>query len=400
MFSQFTQKARNLLNYFFIEKPASLNFLPNPRTTLMVSVFLLVCTSLLMIASASISFAISKDLPPLHFFYNQLVYAIFGVIIAWIVYKIPMKLYLNHKSIFIIWLIGFILLGITLFMPPVNGSRRWLNLGFVNFQVAEMLKVVMILMISDYVVRRSADVRISLLANWRLLITYLPIVAILIAQPDFGSFVMITASMLVVLFISGVSERQFAAVFTFAATVAAFFVAISSYRLSRLKSFQNPFDDPYDSGFQVINSLVALARGGLSGVGYGDSIQKLSYLPEAHTDFLFAITGEELGLIGSMFVLLLEFVIIGSLMAISYTALQRRQLRISYILFGFAAIIFGQTFINIGMNIGLTPAKGLTLPFFSYGGSSLLMSFVMLGFALQADKISAVVAKERRNADY
>ena len=158
------------------------------------------------------------------------------------------------------------------------------------------------------------------------------------------------------------------------------------YRMTRATSFWDPFDDIQGSDYQLARSLIAFGRGEVTGVGYGESVQKLAHLPEAHTDFLLAITAEELGLIGVLTVLILEALIIISAMRISYIALKNRQMRLSYTAFGFAVIFIGQTIINAGMNMGLMPTKGLTLPFFSYGGSSMLVSLMMVGILLNIHK--------------
>lgn len=396
-----TDKFFAFLDKIFVSKPASWSFVPAPRTLLIGSLFLLISISLLMIASASAPFAIKNGLNPMNYFYNQLMFVGLGVAVAYAAYKVPMRLYCSFGFVAVAFFAVVLMLMATLVFPPINGAKRWIPLGVVNFQVAELCKLVMVLVAADYAVRRSVDVRSSLVGGGaRLLIPFTIVAVLLMFQPDFGSFAVIALTLSVLVFAAGAPTKHVCALLALAAVLFVVFVGSSSYRMARVISFLDPFADVQDGGYQVANSLVALARGGITGVGYGDSIQKLSYLPEAHTDFLLAITGEELGMIGTLLVLALEFLVIASLMAISYATLKRRQLRMSYAVFGFAVIIFGQTVINAGMNIGMTPAKGLTLPFFSYGGSSMLVLMMMVGYALQADKISPEVAAKRQNAQY
>ncbi|SPX83070.1 FtsW/RodA/SpoVE family cell cycle protein [Moraxella ovis] len=372
----------------YVQKLLSLN-LPSARTTLLVSLGLLLTLSLLMIASASIPFALAKDLYPMRFFWSQLLYIGLGVAAAYVVYNLPLRIYCKFSNVLALWLGVVALLILTaIFAVPINGSKRWLNIAGFSLQSAELAKMVMVMVAAEYVVRRSADMRGSLWGGWRLLLWYLPIVTLLVLQPDFGSTAVIVATLLVIAFISGAPLRDYAFITTVVGVTMAVGMAFADYRRERLMSFWDPFDDIQDTDYQLSRSLIAFGRGEFSGVGYGDSVQKLSHLPEAHTDFILAITGEELGFIGVSFVLLLGALIVAAIMHISYVTLKRRQLRLSYMVFGFATVIFGQIFINAGMNMGILPTKGLTLPFYSFGGSALLVNMMMIGFILKVDKES------------
>ena len=372
----------------YVQKLLSLN-LPSARTTLLVSLGLLLTLSLLMIASASIPFALVKDLYPMRFFWSQLLYIGLGVVAAYVVYKLPLRIYCKFSNVLALWLGVVALLVLTaIFAVPINGSKRWLNIAGFSLQSAELAKMVMVMVAAEYVVRRSADMRGSLWGGWRLLLWYLPIVILLALQPDFGSTAVIVATLLVIAFISGAPLRDYAFITTVVGVTMAVGMAFADYRRERLMSFWDPFDDIQDTDYQLSRSLIAFGRGEFSGVGYGDSVQKLSHLPEAHTDFILAITGEELGFIGVSFVLLLGALIVAAIMHISYVTLKRRQLRLSYMVIGFATVIFGQIFINAGMNMGILPTKGLTLPFYSFGGSALLVNMMMIGFILKVDKES------------
>lgn len=355
-----------------------------------------------MMASASVPFAMTKGLSPMYFFYSQMMYIGIGLVAAYVAYRLPLKWYFDFGLLFIAWLSILGMIGLTLLVGAViNGSQRWLNLGLFNFQPAEFAKLIMVLIIADYVVRRSAEVRDTILASWRLIAWYTPIILLILWQPDYGSVVVVAATAIVILFVSGVPIQHYAALMLAVFVPALLYGLLASdYRKERLMSFWDPFDDIQDTDYQLSRSLIAFGRGEFNGVGYGNSVQKLSHLPEAHTDFILAITGEELGFLGVAFVLALELLILAMIMKISHTTLKRRQLRLSYMVFGFGVVIFGQIFINAGMNMGILPTKGLTLPFYSFGGSSMLMALVMVGIILKVDKDSERIYLENKNREY
>ena len=365
--------------------------MPSARAILLASVGCMLVLSLLMVASASIPFALSRGMSELHFFYNQLLYMAIGLVIAGISYKaVTLKRLYKTETQFMLLAITGLLLFATLFSTPINGSKRWLTLGSFNFQVAELAKLVMIIFVSDFVVRRSFEVR----NGWDGFLR-IAIVVLLLAQPDFGSFVVIIGTVFAIFYIAGAPYKQFIALGAVAVGGAVLMVATVQYRLVRVMSFLDPFDDVQDTDYQLARSLIAFGRGQFTGVGYGESVQKLSHLPEAHTDFLLAITGEELGFVGVTMILIFEALIIGSAMRISYNALKRRQMRMSYTAFGIAVAFIVQTIINAAMNMGAIPTKGLTMPFFSYGGSSMLISLVMVAVLLRIYKESPEIEKSQ-----
>lgn len=337
----------------------------------------------------------------MRFFWSQLFYIGIGLVAAFVVYQLPLKIYCKLSNILVLWLGVMVLLALTaIFAVPINGSRRWLSVAGFSLQAAEFAKMVMVMVAAEYVVRRSADMRGSIFTGWRLFAWYLPILMFLIFQPDYGSSAVIVATLLVIAWVGGSPLKDYAVIFTIALTIGVLGIWFAGYRRERLLSFWDPFDDIQDTDFQLSRSLIAFGRGQLTGVGYGDSVQKLSHLPEAHTDFILAITGEELGFFGVAFVLLLEALVVLSVLVISYAALKRRQLRLSYMVMGFAAVLFGQVFINAGMNMGMLPTKGLTLPFYSYGGSALLVSMMMIGLILKVDKESAHIERMGQSRNY
>ncbi|MFZ3142761.1 FtsW/RodA/SpoVE family cell cycle protein [Psychrobacter glacincola] len=370
--------------------------MPSARAILLSSVGCMLVLSLLMVASASIPFALSRGMTELHFFYNQLLYMSIGLAVAALSYRVvSLKTLYKTETQFILLAITGALLFATLFSTPINGSKRWLSLGGFNFQVAELAKLVMIIFVSDFVVRRSFEVRNGWDGFLRIALVVGMITFLLLAQPDFGSFVVIIGMVFAIFYIAGAPYKQFIALGAVAVGGAVLMVATVQYRLVRVMSFLDPFDDVQDTDYQLARSLIAFGRGQFTGVGYGESVQKLSHLPEAHTDFLLAITGEELGFVGVTMILILEALIIGSAMRISYNALKRRQMRMSYTAFGIAVVFIAQTIINAAMNMGAIPTKGLTMPFFSYGGSSMLISLVMVAVLLKIYKESPEIEKSQ-----
>ena len=370
--------------------------MPSARAILLSSVGCMLVLSLLMVASASIPFALSRGLTELKFFYNQLLYMGIGLTIAAVSYHfVSLKRLYRTETQFMLLAITGLLLVATLFSTPINGSKRWLTLAGFNFQVAELAKLVMIIFVSDFVVRRSFEVRNGWDGFLRIALVVGLMTVLLLAQPDFGSFVVILGTVFAIFYIAGAPYKQFVALGAVAVGGAVLMVATVQYRLVRVMSFLDPFDDVQDTDYQLARSLIAFGRGQFSGVGYGESVQKLSHLPEAHTDFLLAITGEELGFVGVTMILILEALIIGSAMRISYNALKRRQMRMSYTAFGIAVVFIAQTIINAAMNMGAIPTKGLTMPFFSYGGSSMLISLVMVAVLLKIYKESPEIEKSQ-----
>ncbi len=369
---------------------------PSARAILLASVGCMMVLSLLMVASASIPFALSRGLTELYFFNNQLLYMGIGLLVAGFSYKlIPLKLLYQTGTQFFLLAVLALLLIATLFGTPINGSKRWLNLGVLNFQVAELAKLVVIVFVADFVVRRSFEVRNGWDGFLRISLVIGLLTFLLLLQPDFGSLVVIVGTVFAIFYIAGAPYKQFIALGAVVGVLGVLAVTLVQYRLTRALSFLDPFDDIQDTDYQLARSLIAFGRGQFTGVGYGESVQKLSHLPEAHTDFLLAITGEELGFVGVTMILLLEALIIGSAMRISYNALKRRQMRMSYTAFGIGIIFIAQTIINAAMNMGAMPTKGLTMPFFSYGGSSMLISLIMVALLLRIYKESPEIEKSQ-----
>ena len=361
--------------------------MPSAGSVLLASVSCLMVLSLIMVASASIPFANMHDMDQLYFFKHQLMYMSMGLVAGFMAYKVRLLWMYDMLSLASALMMVILLLVATLlFGDAINGSKRWIEIGSFNFQVAELAKLVMVMFTADYVVRRGNEVRQGYGGIFRMGLLVTVLVGLFLSQPDFGSLVIIIGVILAIFFVAGAPWSQSVFLLIAGCIGAAYAVMFQEYRMTRATSFWDPFDDIQGSDYQLARSLIAFGRGQVTGVGYGESVQKLAHLPEAHTDFLLAITAEELGLVGVLTVLMLEALVIASAMRISYIALKNRQMRLSYTAFGFAVIFIGQTIINAGMNMGLMPTKGLTLPFFSYGGSSMLVSLIMVGILLNIHK--------------
>ena len=361
--------------------------MPSAGSILLASVSCLMVLSLIMVASASIPFANMHDMDQLYFFKHQLMYMSMGLVAGFMAYKVRLLWMYDMLSLAsALMMVILLLIATLLFGDAINGSKRWIEIGSFNFQVAELAKLVMVMFTADYVVRRGNEVRQGYGGIFRMGLLVTVLVGLFLSQPDFGSLVIIIGVILAIFFVAGAPWSQSVFLLIAGCIGAAYAVMFQEYRMTRATSFWDPFDDIQGSDYQLARSLIAFGRGQVTGVGYGESVQKLAHLPEAHTDFLLAITAEELGLVGVLTVLILEALVITSAMRISYIALKNRQMRLSYTAFGFAVIFIGQTIINAGMNMGLMPTKGLTLPFFSYGGSSMLVSLIMVGILLNIHK--------------
>jgi cell division protein FtsW len=267
----------------------------------------------------------------------------------------------------------------------VNGSMRWLGFGPFGLQVSEFVKLTMIVYLAGYLVRQEKQVQNQIRGFLKPLMVLAVITFLLLREPDFGAATVILVTSLGMLFLAGVRIWQFIVLLTGVAIILGILAVSSPYRLARLTTFLNPWANQFDSGYQLTQSLIAFGRGGWFGVGLGESIQKLFYLPEAHTDFLFAVLTEELGLIGGLFMILLFSLLVWRALYIGYRCFNIGQRFSTYLAYGIGLNIALQVMINIGVNTGVLPTKGLTLPLMSYGGSSLLMICIMLALLLRID---------------
>ncbi|MCA6129360.1 putative lipid II flippase FtsW [Thalassolituus oleivorans] len=342
----------------------------------------------LMVASASTGIAEFYTGNPAHFAIRHAFYLLLGIGVTFSISLIPMARWAKLDAILLV--IGFV--GLVLVFVPgigheVNGSQRWLNLGIIKIQASEIAKLSAVFYISGYLVRRQDEVQ----SQWSGFIKPLGLLAVMVAlllmEPDFGAVVVLMGAAMVQLFLGGVKAGQFFLLLFATLIVSSFVVTAETYRMERLLAYLDPWapEHVYGTGYQLTQSLIAFGRGEWFGIGLGESIQKLFYLPEAHTDFVFAIWAEETGLFGGAIALLGLALVIGLIWRVAWAAQKRGQMYSAYIAIGIASLLGLQVVINLGVNTGLLPTKGLTLPFFSYGGSSLMMCCAMIGIVMRID---------------
>lgn len=352
----------------------------------MITVFLL-STGLVMIMSASLEVAVGLGREPFYFVKRHAVYLALGLVVAAVVKQIPLH---RLRSAGGLLLLAGIVLLMMVFLPlighTVNGSTRWLRLGPLSIQASEVAKLCVIIYLAGYLMRRQNEVR----QHWRGVIKPLVILAfvglLLLAEPDFGAFVVISLTSMGMIFLSGVRLTRFAWIVGIAILAASFLAVLEPYRLERILSFLNPWNYKFSIGYQLTQSLIAFGMGEWFGVGLGDSVQKLFYLPEAHTDFVLAVLAEEFGLVGVLVLSSCFFSITLIAFRLGFRAEERHHDFSAYLAYGMGLSIGLQGFVNIGVNIGLLPTKGLTLPLVSYGGSSLIVSMAMIAVLLRIEQ--------------
>lgn len=353
---------------------------------LMGSVLALIIIGLMMVSSSSVMISSKYFHTPFHFLIRQGCYLVAGLALALVVMRIDTKYWEQiSPMLLLISLLMLILVLIPGFGRVVNGSRRWLGVGGFGIQVSELVKLTMVLYLSGYLVRQGSSIKESIVAFIKPMMILAFIGLLLLREPDFGATVVISATVLTMLFLSGVKLRYYMILLSSVLVALAGLALSSPYRVRRLTSFLNPWADQFNTGYQLTQSLIAFGRGGYAGVGLGESVQKLLYLPEAHTDFIFAVLAEETGLIGIMFVLTLYSIIIVRGFMTGYTAWCQSRLYAAYMSYGLTCWIGFQAIINMGVNLGLLPTKGLTLPFLSYGGASVMMNCLAIALILRVD---------------
>jgi len=353
---------------------------------LVVSSLALLLLGLVMMASASVNIAQTHFGEPLYYFWRQLGTVSIGLLLVLIVLQIPVAVWQSWSVRLL--LSGIIMLFIVLIPGighEVNGSMRWLKIGEIQFQPSEWIKLLTIWYLAGYLVRRPKEVRETVRGFLKPIAVIGLMTSLLLLEPDYGTIVVLFSTVLGMLFLAGVPIRQFWSWITIILTALSGLMILAPYRLTRLTAFMDPWADPFNSGFQLTQALIAIGRGEWFGVGLGNSVQKLSYLPEAHTDFLFAILAEELGLIGVVTVIGLFTWLVLSAFAIAIRAERAGKDYAAYTAYGIGLEIGIQASINLGVNMGLLPTKGLTLPLMSYGGSSLIITSVMLALLLRID---------------
>lgn len=353
---------------------------------LLLTVLALMLTGFVMIASASMDVAARDYGSPYHFILRQGIFMIMALITLSVVSVIPIHLWQKFSvPLLVIGGLTLLLVLIPGIGREVNGASRWISLGFFNLQVSELAKIFMVVYISGYLVRRLSEVRTTWSGVMKPALPMAIYIGFLITQPDFGATVVLMGTVMGMVFLSGMRFFQFIVVLSAGVGMAIFLAMTQPYRVQRLKTFLDPWADPFGAGYQLSQAQIAFGRGDWFGTGLGNSIQKLFYLPEAHTDFIYSILAEELGLVGALVVVLLYCFLVYRIFVTGRRAEKQQQFFMSYVCYGFAFIFAGQALINVGVNVGALPTKGLTLPLLSYGGSSLLASAVMIAIILRID---------------
>jgi cell division protein FtsW len=359
---------------------------------LLLTVIALVGLGLVMVTSASMALADRQLGEPFYYLQRQLAFVGLGVAAMLVLYRIPLAYW--EQAGFAVLMLALVLLVLVLIPgigKEVNGSRRWLNLVFFNLQVSEVAKLCLAMYLASYLVRHVEQVRSSFLAFLRPVLVLGLASVLLLAEPDFGAAVVLMATGLGMLFLAGVRLGQFGLLLLVVAGALAVLAISSPYRVARLTAFLNPWADPFNSGFQLTQSLIAIGSGSWFGVGLGASVQKLFYLPEAHNDFLFAVLAEELGLLGVSVVIALFAYLVWRCFQIAAAAEHAGRRFGAYLAYGIG-IWFGlQAFVNMGVNMGLLPTKGLTLPLMSAGGSSMIVMLASLGLVFRVYRETGVV---------
>lgn len=374
-----TQKISQILNRL-PKFPAELT----ARNILIFCVISLLCFGSVMVASASMPYAEYIHENPFYFVIRHGISIVVAALVAFLTYRISLNLW--FKNAFPLWLVTMVLLLAVLVVgSEVNGAHRWIKVGGFTLQPTEIAKIVMAIFTADYVVRRAKEVR----THWKGLLRLSGVMALtvgfIVAEPDLGATVVIVLMMVGVFFLAGAPATQFLIMLGAILAGITALILFEPFRFQRLISFTNPWADPLGVGYQLSNALMAFGRGEWIGTGLGHSVQKLSYLPEAHTDFMLAVLGEEFGFVGVTLVMILSFTMLACCIRIGHRALQHNYLRAGYLAYGISIIFLLQILVNAGMNMGLLPTKGLTLPFISYGGSSLMMCAAMISLILKID---------------
>lgn len=350
------------------------------------AIFCIVIVGLLMMTSASIVVSDKQIHQPFYFLFKQLVFLTLGVFLGGLIIQIEIIQWEKYG--------GYLLLGVMFLLAlviipgighKVNGSARWLGIGPLGFQVSELAKFAVVIYIAGYLIRRNNELQSQLSGFLKPMLILTTLTILLLKEPDFGATVVVISTALGMMFLAGMRLRDFVALLVLAMSTLGLIAISAPYRLIRLTSFMNPWERPFDSGYQLTQSLIAFGRGGFLGVGLGKSVQKMFYLPEAHTDFLFAVIAEELGLIGMVVVMALFLLLAIRVFLIGRTAQRLNRHFAGFVAYGFGLWIVIQFIVSIGVNSGLFPTKGLTLPLMSYGGSSILVNCIMIAVLLRID---------------
>ena len=370
--------------------------------TIMWSAVFLAALGLVMVGSSSIAVAEGLGVGPFHFLIRHAVFLGLGAVLAGLIMRVELREMERHSHLLV--MLGILLL-LAVFIPgigrTVNGARRWLNLGITGFQAVEAVKLFLIIWMASYLARYRDQVQSQWTAAFKPFLVVGAMVLLLLAQPDFGSAALLIALTLCLIWLGGVRPVHVLVPLTVLTPLMVMVAMSESYRMRRLTSFMDPWKDPFNDGFQLTQALIAIGRGEWAGVGLGGSVQKLFYLPEAHTDFIFSVMAEELGFIGIVALLSLIGLLVWRAFKLGLRAVEMGRGFAGFCALGVGLRLALQSVVSIGVNLGLLPTKGLTLPFVSSGGSSVLMSCAALGLLLRVsyelDRSERQVARHKES---
>ena len=351
---------------------------------LVCAVAALVSLGLVMVASASISIAARQEGSGLYYFWRQLGAIGLGAFVGFFVVRTPLAVLQRMSTL---CLLAAFLLLVAVLVPglgrEVNGSMRWVRLGPLTLQASEPVKLAIVIYVAGYLVRHAAQVKREFIGFIKPIGVLTLVAGLLLLEPDFGAAVVLFTTVLGMVFMGGVPLARFFSWALAALAALAAIAILAPYRMKRLMTFMDPWSDPYNTGFQLTQALIAFGRGEWTGVGLGNSVQKLFYLPEVHTDFIFAVIGEEFGLVGTLSVIALFLFLVWRIFHVAALAERAGQAFAAYIAYGVGLLIGIEAFVNIGVNMGILPTKGLTLPLISYGSNSGVMICVAVSLVMR-----------------
>lgn len=358
-----------------------------------ISALTLACIGVVMVASSSIAVAEDMHVGPFYFLTRHLIFLVLGSAMAWITYRTDLEWLQRYSQVLILFAFMLLLL---VFVPglgvTVKGARRWFSLGVANFQSVEAVKLLLIVYLAGYFVRHQEKLQHTLLGVIKPLVVAGALVGLLLVQPDFGGALLLLAISGGMVWLAGGSARHLIGIAALTLPLVVVAALAEPYRMRRLLSFTDPWADPFDGGFQLTQALIAVGRGEWFGVGLGESVQKLFYLPEAHTDFILAVIAEEFGFFGIVLIMGLFALLTGRALRLGIDGLRQGRAFEAYLAYGIALWFSMQAAISIGVNIGALPTKGLTLPLISSGGSSVIVSCMAVGLLL---RVSASLREPR-----
>jgi len=352
---------------------------------LLVAALALAAIGVVMVTSSSIAVADGSHVGAFYYLKKHLGFLVGGCILAGIAMRTELKVIEKHSTLLLLLgVVGLLLVFVPGFGMRINGARRWINLFVTSFQPVEAMKVILVAYLSSYLVRHREGVEYELFGVVKPIGVAGFIVLLLLAQPDFGSAALVVATTVGMVWLAGARMRNLLLLALPLVPLLIYAATAEDYRIKRLTSFLDPWKDPFNDGFQLTQALIAVGRGEWLGVGLGSSVQKLFYLPEAHTDFILAVLAEELGLAGITTVIGLYVVLVGRGLYIGLKGVELGHRFSGYVAYGISLMLGFQAMVSIGVNLGVLPTKGLTLPLISSGGSSVLMTCCMVGVLLRA----------------